>query len=64
MCQLLFNKPHNGRLAALFPEVSHVEFFRKELECTFVFNGEEIQLFLISSWEMFVAYRERCKVEV
>ena len=42
----------------------HAEFFRKELECTFVFNGEEIQLFLISPWEKFVAYRERCKVDV
>ena len=54
----------HGRLAALFPEVTHAEFFRKELECTFVFDGEEIQLFLISPWEKFVAYRERCKVEV
>ena len=55
---------HNGPLAALFPKVTHAEFFRKELESTFVFDGEEIKLFLISPWEKFVAYRERCKVEV
>ena len=54
-CQLNLNKPHNGRFAALFPEVTHAEFFRKELECTFVFDGEVIQLFLILPWEKFVA---------
>ena len=41
-CQLLLNKPHNGRLAALFPEVTHAEFYRRELECTIGFDGEEI----------------------
>ena len=35
----VLNKPHNGCLAALFPEVTHVESFRKELDCTFVFDG-------------------------
>ena len=42
MCQLLLNKPHNGRLAALFLEVTHAEFVRRELECTIGFDGEEI----------------------
>ena len=32
-CQLPLNKPHNGRLAALFPEVTH-EFLQRELEYT------------------------------
>ena len=41
-CQLLLNKPHNGSLEALFLEVTHVEFFRRELECTIGFDGEEI----------------------
>ena len=36
------NKPHNGRLAALFPEVTHAEFVRRELECIIGFDGEEI----------------------
>ena len=64
MCQLLLNKPHNGRLAALFPEVTHAELFRRELECTIGFDGEEIQMSLISLWEVFVPYRYRCNVEV
>ena len=42
MCQLLLNKLHNGHLAALFPEVTHAEFFRRELECILGFNQEEI----------------------
>jgi len=53
------NKLHNGRLAALFLEVTHAESFRKELECTFVFDGDEVQMSLISPWEKFIAYRER-----
>ena len=51
MCQLLLNKPHNGL------EVTHAEFFRRGSECTIGFDGEEIQLSLISLWEKFVAYR-------
>ena len=52
------NKPHNnGRLAALFPEVTHEDFFRSELEYTVGFDREEIQLSSISPWEKFVAYR-------
>ena len=49
MYQLL-NKPHNGRLAALFPEVTHAEFSRRELECTVGFNREKIYG---SPWENF-----------
>ena len=41
-CQLLLNQPHNGRLTAYFPEVTHAEFVRRELECTVGFDGEEI----------------------
>ena len=41
-CLLLLNKPHNGRLAALFPEVTHAEFVRRELECIIGLDGEEI----------------------
>ena len=41
-CQLLLNKPHNGRLAALSPEVTQAEFVRRELECIIGFDGEEI----------------------
>ena len=51
------NKPHNGRLAALFLEVTHEEFLRRELEYTVGLDQEEIQLSLISLWERFVAYR-------
>ena len=29
MCQLLLKKPHNGRLAVLFPEVTYAEFCQK-----------------------------------
>ena len=47
----------NGRLPALFPEVTHKDFFRSELEYTVGFDREEIQLSLISPWEKFVAYR-------
>ena len=32
--QLPQNKTHNGRLAALFLEVTHEEFLRRELEYT------------------------------
>ena len=35
-------KPHNGHLAALFPEVTRVEFFRKELECIIGFDDEKL----------------------
>ena len=56
-CQLPLNEPHNGRLAALFPEVTHEEFLRRELEYIFGFDRKEIQLSLISPWEKFVAYR-------
>ena len=42
MCQLLLKKPHNGRLAAHFLEVTHAEFVRRELECIIGFDGEEI----------------------
>ena len=38
-CQLLLNKPNNGRLGALFLEVTHAEFFRRELECTITAKG-------------------------
>ena len=55
--QLPQNKPHNGRLAALFPEVTHKEFLRRELECAGGLDREEIQLSLISLWEKFVTYR-------
>ena len=48
---------HNGRLAALFPEVTHEELLQKELKYTVGFDPEEIQLSLISPWEKFVAYR-------
>ena len=41
-CQLLLKKSHNGCLAALFPEVTHVEFVRRELEYIIGFDGEEI----------------------
>ena len=41
-CLLLLNKPHNGRLAALFPEVTLAEFVRRELECIIGLDGEEI----------------------
>ena len=52
------NKPHNGRLAGLFPEVTHEEFLRREVEYTVGSDREEIQLLsLISPWEKFVAYR-------
>ena len=51
------NKPHNGHLAALIPEVTHAEFLRKELEFTVGFDREEIQMSLISLWEKFIAYR-------
>ena len=47
----------NGRLAALFPEVTHEEFLRRELEYTVGFDREGIQLSLISPWEKFVAYQ-------
>ena len=50
------NKLHNGRLAALFLEVTHKEFLRRELEYTVGLDREEIQLSLISPWEKFVAY--------
>ena len=49
--------PHNGRLAGLFSEVTHEDFFRSELEYTVGFDREEIQLSSISPWEKFVAYR-------
>ena len=39
----LLNKPHNGRLAALSPEVTHA---RRELEYIVGFDREEIQLSL------------------
>ena len=55
--QLPQNKPHNGRLAALFPEVTHEEFLRRELEYTVGLDREEIQMSLISPLEKFVAYR-------
>ena len=58
------NKPHNGCLAAPFPEVTHEEFLRRELEYTVGLDREEIQLSLISPWKKFVAYRERSEVEV
>ena len=45
MCKLPLNKPHNGYLAALFLEVTHAQFFRKELECTIGSDGEEIIVF-------------------
>ena len=47
-CHLSQNKPHNGCLAARFPEVTHEDFFRSELEYTVGFDREEIQLSLIS----------------
>ena len=55
--QLPQSKPHNGHLAALFPEVTHEEFLQRELEYTVALDREEIQLYLISPWEKFVAYR-------
>ena len=55
--QLPQSKPHNGRLAALFPEVTHKEFLQRELENTVGLDREEIQLSLISPWEKFIAYR-------
>ena len=54
--QLPQSKPHNGRLVALFPEVTHKEFLRRELEYTVGLDREEMQLCLISPWEKFVAY--------
>ena len=30
----LYNKPHNGHLATLFPEVTHKVFLQRELEYT------------------------------
>ena len=42
----ILDKPHNGRLAARFPEVTQAEFFRRELKCTVGFDREEIQLSL------------------
>ena len=54
--QLPQSKPHIGRLAALFLEVTH-EFLRRELEYTVRLDREEMQLTLISPWEKFVAYR-------
>ena len=54
MCQLSPSKPQNGRLAALFPALTHKEFLRKELEYTIGFDRNEIQLSLISPWEKFV----------
>ena len=41
-CQLLLKKPHNGRLAALFPEVTQEEFVGRELDYIIGFDGEEI----------------------
>ena len=29
MCRLLLNKPHNGQLVVLFPDVTHAEFCQK-----------------------------------
>ena len=57
MCQLSQNKPHNGRLAALFPEVTH-----EELEYIVGFDQEEIQLSLISLWGKIAAYRILSKI--
>ena len=37
----------NGHLAALFPEVNHAQFVRRELECTAGFSREEIIIDLI-----------------
>ena len=51
------NRPHDGRLAALSPEVTHEDFFRSELEYTAGLDREEIPLSLISPWEKCVAYR-------
>ena len=56
MCQLPLNKSHNGHLAAFFSGNNSEELSRRELECTVVFNQEEIQLSLIPLWENFLAY--------
>ena len=68
MCQLPLNKLHNGHLAALFLEVSHEEFLRRELEYTVGFHREEIQLSLISPREKFVSkgakWKFKCLVGV
>ena len=62
-CHLPQNKPHNGHLAALFPEVTHKDFSLSELEYTAGFDREEIHLSLISPWEKFVAYLLRVRSE-
>ena len=53
------NKPHNGRLAAHFPEVTKMKFSLSRLS---VLLGLVEKKF-ISPWEKFVAYRYGCEVE-
>ena len=50
MCQLPLNKPHNGRLAAVFPKVTHEEFLSRELEYTVGPDRGEIQFNTVSFW--------------
>ena len=47
--------PHNGRITALFPEVTHEDFFRSVLGSAVGFKRDEIQSSLISPWEKFVS---------